>query len=99
MISLEVAENIATLAAPGFSHAVSTCSDATRGEALVLFSTAPALSREQLLAAARHLGAPELAVPRVILPLAAIPLLGSGKTDYPRLKQWAEAGARGASPG
>ena len=98
MISLELAENIATLAAPGFSHAVSTCSDAARGEALVLFSTAPALSREQLLAAARHLGAPELAVPRIILPLAAIPLLGSGKTDYPRLKQWAEAGAAGASP-
>lgn len=91
MISLESVEKIASVAAPGFSHAVSTRSDAAKGEALTLFTTAPALSRDALLAAARDLGAPELAVPRLILPLAAIPLLGSGKTDYVTLKQMAEA--------
>ena len=91
MISLESVEKIASVAAPGFSHAVSTRSDAAKGEALTLFTTAPGLARDALLAAARDLGTPELAVPRLIFPLAAIPLLGSGKTDYVTLKQMAEA--------
>ncbi|MOA65700.1 Bifunctional protein Aas [compost metagenome] len=56
----------------------------------MLFTSAPALSREQLLAAARALGAPELAVPRDIRRLAALPLLGSGKPDYLALKRLAE---------
>ena len=90
MISLEVVEKIATSAAPGASHAASTRSDAAKGEALVLFTTAPTLNREDLLNAARQLGAPELAAPRLIRHLEAIPLLGSGKTDYVRLKQIAE---------
>ena len=90
MISLEVVEKIAASAAPGASHAASTRSDAAKGEALVLFTTAPTLNREDLLNAARQLGAPELAVPRLIRHLEAIPLLGSGKTDYVRLKQIAE---------
>ncbi len=89
MVSLETVEKIAATAAPGFSHAATTLADDAKGEALVLFSTAAALSREGLLAAARQLGLPELTVPRRIRHVAAIPLLGSGKTDYPTLKQWA----------
>ena len=91
MISLEVVERIATTAAPGFAHAASTRTDAAKGEALVLFTTAVGLGREQLLAAAKSFGAPELAVPRVVETVSAIPLLGSGKTDYVKLKQMAEA--------
>ena len=92
MISLEVVERLATAAAPGFAHAAATRSDAAKGEALVLFTTAPGLGREQLSAAARSLGAPELAVPRIVKCVSAIPLLGTGKTDYVRLKAMAEAG-------
>jgi acyl-[acyl-carrier-protein]-phospholipid O-acyltransferase / long-chain-fatty-acid--[acyl-carrier-protein] ligase len=91
MISLEVVERIASVAAPGFVHAASTRVDAAKGEALVLFTTAVGLAREQLLAAAKSFGAPELAVPRVIQTVDEIPLLGSGKTDYVRLKQLADA--------
>ena len=93
MISLEVVEKNATDAAPGFTHAASTRSDAAKGEALVLFTTAPALTREQLLAAAKAAGSPELSVPRRIRHVAAIPLLGSGKTDYVTLKRMAEENA------
>jgi acyl-[acyl-carrier-protein]-phospholipid O-acyltransferase/long-chain-fatty-acid--[acyl-carrier-protein] ligase len=91
MISLEVVERIASAASPGFVHAASTRSDAAKGEALVLFTTDPGLRREQLGAAAKSSGAPELAVPRVIQFLDEIPLLGTGKTDYVQLKQSAEA--------
>jgi acyl-[acyl-carrier-protein]-phospholipid O-acyltransferase / long-chain-fatty-acid--[acyl-carrier-protein] ligase len=90
MISLEVVEKIAIAAAPDFAHAASSRPDATKGEALVLFTTAPALTRDGLLLAAKRIGAPELAVPRVLRAVGAIPLLGTGKTDYVRLKQMAE---------
>jgi acyl-[acyl-carrier-protein]-phospholipid O-acyltransferase/long-chain-fatty-acid--[acyl-carrier-protein] ligase len=97
MISLEVVERIASEAAHGCSHAASTRSDAARGEAIVLFTTDATLTREQLLAAARELGAPELAVPRIIEVLRDIPLLGTGKTDYVRLKEMAEEAAHGSA--
>jgi len=90
MVSLEVVEKIAASAAPGYTHAASTRGDAAKGEALVLFTTAPALNRDALLSAAKTIGSPELTVPRVIRQLEGIPLLGSGKTDYVRLKQMAE---------
>ena len=93
MISLEVVERIAAAASPGFAHAASTRADAAKGEALVLFTTDPNLRREQLGAAAKSSGSPELAVPRIIQFLSEIPLLGTGKTDYVQLKQRAEATA------
>ncbi len=89
MVSLEVVEKIAATAAPGYAHAATTRPDPGKGEALVLFTTAPNLNREQLLAAARANGAPELAVPRDIRQIAQIPLLGSGKTDYVGLQNLA----------
>lgn len=91
MVSLEVVEKIAALASPAAQHAASSRADTARGEALVLFSTDPALGREALTAAAQKAGMAELAVPRLIVPVAALPLLGTGKTDYVTLKQWAEA--------
>ena len=59
--------------------------NAQRGEKIVLFTTAPAVRREALLAAARQLGLGELVLPRQIVRLDELPLLGSGKTDYRRL--------------
>src|SRR6185437_8379279 len=97
MISLEVVERIAATAAPGFAHAASTRTDPAKGEALVLFTTAVGIGREQLSAAAKALGAPELAVPRIVQTVSEIPLLGSGKTDYVRLKQMAEGAATAAA--
>ncbi len=90
MVSLEVVEKLAVAAAPGHSHAASSQPDAAKGEALVLFTTDTALSREALAAKARELGLPELAVPRKIERVVALPLLGTGKTDYVTLKRLAE---------
>ncbi len=85
MVSLEVVEQLAVAAAPAHQHAAATRPDAAKGESIVLFTTAPSLTREQLAAAARALGAPELAVARRIVPVQSIPLLGTGKTDYQQL--------------
>lgn len=89
MVSLEVAEKIAKACSPEHSHAASSRSDASKGEAIVLFTTDPMLKRDALSAAAKALGQIELAVAKDIRYLAAIPLLGTGKTDYVTLKQMA----------
>jgi acyl-[acyl-carrier-protein]-phospholipid O-acyltransferase / long-chain-fatty-acid--[acyl-carrier-protein] ligase len=90
MVSLESVERIAAAAAPGSIHAAATRPDSSKGEAIVLFTTASALGRDQLSASAKALGLSELAVPRIVIHLPEIPLLGTGKTDYVRLKSLAE---------
>ncbi len=90
MVSLEVVENIATLAQPEFQHASAALKDAHRGEIIVLFTEDADLRREQLQQAARKMGAPELAVPRRITYIQKLPLLGNGKKDYVALNKMAE---------
>lgn len=85
MVSLEVVEKIAQTASPKAQHAAVTQPDAGRGEMIVLCSTDGTLKRDRLQQAARELGAPELAIPRKIVTIEKIPLLGTGKTDYPKL--------------
>lgn len=90
MVSLETVEQIANAASPDTQQAATTQVDAQRGESIVLFTTHASLTREALQAAARTLGSPELAVPRKIVKVKELPLLGTGKIDYVQLKQLAE---------
>ncbi|MBF0341982.1 MAG: bifunctional acyl-ACP--phospholipid O-acyltransferase/long-chain-fatty-acid--ACP ligase [Magnetococcales bacterium] len=91
MISLESVEKLASAASPERFHAASSQPDPSKGEALVLFTTDGQMNRESLLLKARALGYPELAVPRKIVHVDVLPLLGTGKTDYVTLKRMAEA--------
>lgn len=87
MVSLEVVEKLASAASPGAQHAASSQADPAKGEALVLFTTDGTLNRELLQTTARAQGIPELAIPRKIQVVDALPLLGTGKIDYVTLKE------------
>ncbi|MBL8233646.1 MAG: bifunctional acyl-ACP--phospholipid O-acyltransferase/long-chain-fatty-acid--ACP ligase [Bryobacterales bacterium] len=91
MVSLEVVERIAVEASPKVSHASVSRKDPNRGEILVLFTEDRNLRRDQLVEAARRIGAPEVAVPRKIEVVDKLPRLGTGKTDYVTLNQMAAA--------
>ena len=81
-------------AAPDAAHAVVTRPDPRKGEQLVLFTTAPGAAATALQDWARANGVVELMVPREIRVVAALPVLGTGKTDYPALTALAAGPAR-----
>lgn len=87
MVSLELVERIAYEASPGCKHAATVEEIAGTGESTVLFTTDATLDRIGLHHAARRLGARDLAVARRIIKVPALPLLGSGKTDYVTLNE------------
>jgi acyl-[acyl-carrier-protein]-phospholipid O-acyltransferase/long-chain-fatty-acid--[acyl-carrier-protein] ligase len=81
MISLGAVEALVADLYPQAGHAVVAVPDARRGERVVLVTDAAA-DKAAILAHARARGATELMVPADILQVDAVPLLGSGKTDY-----------------
>jgi acyl-[acyl-carrier-protein]-phospholipid O-acyltransferase/long-chain-fatty-acid--[acyl-carrier-protein] ligase len=86
-VCLDLAEAIARAVSSEAQHATLAVPEAGRGEAIVLYTTDPALTREQLVAAAQRLGLPEIALPRRIILREQLPLLSTGKVDYRRLSQ------------
>ena len=89
MVSLAQAEAVAEAAFPDSRHAVVALADARRGETLVLVSEARGIDRGRLVAAAQRLGLPDLAVSRELLEIDRLPLLGTGKPDYPAIARLA----------
>jgi acyl-[acyl-carrier-protein]-phospholipid O-acyltransferase/long-chain-fatty-acid--[acyl-carrier-protein] ligase len=83
MISLAAVEELATRTWPESQHACISLPDFQKGEQLILMTTRADAQRTELSARARADGMSELHVPKRIVPVPAIPLLGSGKTDYP----------------
>lgn len=81
-VSLSVVENCASSLWPDHVHAAIAIPDGRKGESIVLVSTNPDASRGDLLAWVQNHGVQELAVPRRVIRVNDIPVLGSGKIDY-----------------
>jgi len=96
MVSLTAAETLAAGVWPEARHAVISMPDARKGERLVLVTDRLDASVDKLVAHAQALGAPELAVPRKIVRVPELPVLGTGKTDYVAIQRMAETEARAA---
>lgn len=96
MVSLTAAESLAAGAWPDARHAVISMPDPKKGERLVLVTDRLDASVDRLVAHAQTVGAPELAVPRKIVRVPEIPVLGTGKTDYVAIQRMAETDARAA---
>jgi len=82
MVSLPAVEGYAAALWPAAEHAVVTRPDERKGEQLVLFTTAKDAKAAALQSWARANGVAELAVPRDIRVIEALPVLGTGKIDY-----------------
>ncbi len=89
MVSLAAIESFTHQLWPDCSVVAVSLPDARKGEQIVLVTDKPDADRAELLAHAQARGYPELWVPRAILVTAAIPVLGSGKIDYPATQELA----------
>lgn len=82
MVALNGVEMLAEQLWPGVAHAAITLPDAQKGERVVLLTEQRDASRRALAAFAKRQGAAELMIPRAVLMVKPLPLLGSGKVDY-----------------
>lgn len=90
MVSLTAAEDIAVAVWPDSRHAVVAMPDGKKGERLLLVTDRSDAAVARLLEHAKAQGLPELAVPRRILKVPEVPVLGTGKTDYVAIQRVAE---------
>jgi acyl-[acyl-carrier-protein]-phospholipid O-acyltransferase / long-chain-fatty-acid--[acyl-carrier-protein] ligase len=91
MVSLGAVEDQTASAWPEAAHAAVARPDPRKGEELVLFTTQPGATAAALLAWGRARGVAELALPRDVRVVEAIPTLATGKADYVTLNALAMA--------
>ena len=92
MISLTAAEDFINSIWPNKTHAVIAQKDARKGESLLLVTEATEADRKTILAEAHKKGIGELFVPRIVQHVEKVPLLGSGKIDYPAVEKLVSKG-------
>ncbi len=92
MVSLAVVENCASAVWPDNMHAAAIMPDPKKGEQVILVTDRKEAPRGLLLAWAQSHGVPEIAVPKKIVMVDEIPVLGTGKIDYLKVKTLAEEG-------
>lgn len=94
MVSLPAVEGYAAKLWPGAEHAVVTRPDARKGEQLVLFTTQAGATAGALQQWARGNGIAELAIPKDVRVIDALPVLGTGKLDYVTMTERAAEATR-----
>ena len=86
-VSLAVVESCASALWPEFSHAAVTVPDGRKGEQIVLVTSNKDATRHDIVGWAHNHGVSELAIPRRIIVVDDIPVLGTGKTDYVQVQK------------
>jgi acyl-[acyl-carrier-protein]-phospholipid O-acyltransferase / long-chain-fatty-acid--[acyl-carrier-protein] ligase len=90
MVSLAAVETFAHELWPEAISAAAAVPDARKGERIILLTDQAGADRSALLAYAREGGATELMVPAEVRVVDAMPLLGSGKVDFPGVQRMVE---------
>lgn len=90
MVSLTAVERLAEEVWPDNRHAVVSVADDKKGERLVLITDLQTADLVDLSDQAKDNGVPALAIPKKMVKVETIPVLGSGKTDYVTLQKLAE---------
>ncbi|MEM8824320.1 MAG: AMP-binding protein, partial [Pseudomonadota bacterium] len=85
MVSLAAVERLAAQTWPDASVAAIAVPDDRKGERIILAIAGADPDREALRMEARAEGVAELALPSDVIALEEVPLLASGKTNYPEL--------------
>jgi acyl-[acyl-carrier-protein]-phospholipid O-acyltransferase/long-chain-fatty-acid--[acyl-carrier-protein] ligase len=81
MVSLAAVEQLAINAWPDGHHAVISLPDAKKGEQIILVTTQKKATLSELLAASP--GVSNINFPKKILIVESVPVMATGKTDYP----------------
>ncbi|WP_373503333.1 acyl-[ACP]--phospholipid O-acyltransferase [Aestuariivirga sp.] len=87
MVSLTLVETRLQQAFAEGQHAVVAVPDDRKGEQLVMFTTDEMLDAAKVSEALKAQGATALMIPRNVIVVKELPLLGSGKTDYQTLNR------------
>lgn len=93
MVSLGKVETEIAALWPDSRHAVIAIPDDRKGEQLVVVTDRADAARQAILERFRAQGLADLLVPRTVLVVDEVPLLGTGKTDYVAIKSLAEGAA------
>tara|TARA_R110002049_G_scaffold252264_2_gene427305 strand:+ start:41149 stop:44574 length:3426 start_codon:yes stop_codon:yes gene_type:complete len=89
MVSLTQVEEWVTALWPDQDHCVCAISDDRKGEKLVLVTTRDDADRKTVQKHITSNGGAEIMVPKEILLVKQIPVLGTGKLDYPAIQELA----------
>jgi acyl-[acyl-carrier-protein]-phospholipid O-acyltransferase/long-chain-fatty-acid--[acyl-carrier-protein] ligase len=86
MVSLTAVEDALYTIWPQNQHAVLCRPDAQKGEQIILVTNAKNADKKQLIHHFKTKGLADIALPRRIIILDKLPVLGSGKVDYQAVK-------------
>lgn len=88
MVSLTAVEQLAAKAWPDAQHASTNLPDEKKGEIVILLTTQKDANSKQLLALSK--GVHAISLPKKVFVVKTIPVLGTGKINYPEVNQIAE---------
>ena len=91
MISLTAVEAYISKDNPDGHHVVVAVADERRGEKIILITNDELLNRQAVTQAAQKAKLSELMIPKTIILVEYIPILGTGKVDYPAVQEIANS--------